>query len=489
MLRRLHTEIALSSQLLIVVVLLAPALAVAEPIRDSLDPQSASDCPAREGMCARWLLKATRTGTVMAEVVTDVPVAFGQLKTWPTERLADGRTTRFSWEAKAGDLYELPLRTVIAPHSKVGYSIKLDGLEVAKPPDTVKLVKHWKVVKERVFGRRPKTKFSRSSAGLRDDLAFLKRDAWSKSETRTGAFDGPLTVDIKARADRCYTFVMRMKGRWSAGARRGAKTRIIGPDGQAISGFDSYYKDAARLGTACPQLDGPLRVVVRAYHKATAPWANDVATGRWTVTIWSKPSSPFAYDAAAFAQAKKAHTRGMKRSRVLHKGSFDGLKPIPLVVKARRCYTVIVSLGADGRWTDAARKAHSVSINGDFAGLNVSGGPGVRGPGAVGSLGCFVTGRPGQLTITARRKAALTGTGTIELFEGRMPSADLAERKRELRQERRTIKDVAGDAWGDTCTWCAKLRATCDDANGTTCEKRFKKCVSAAGYKPRGCGQ
>lgn len=179
----------------------------------------------------------------------------------------------------------------------------------------------------------------------------------------------------------------------------------------------------------------------------------------------------------------------MKRSRVLHKGSFDGLKPIPLVVEARRCYTVIVSLGSDGRWTDAAKRARSVRIDGDFAGLDVSGGSGVRGPGAVGNLGCFVAGRPGELTISARRKPALTGSGTIELFEGRMPAADLADRKRELRTERRTIKDVADEAWGYTCTWCAKRRAACDDANGTSCEKHFKKCVSAAGYKPRGCGQ
>lgn len=217
-----------------------------------------------------------------------------------------------------------------------------------------------------------------------------------------------------------------------------------------------------------------------------------MATGSWTVTIWSKPSNPFAYDAAAFQQSKKAETRGMKRIRVLHKGSFDDLKPVPIVVKARPCYTVVVSLGADGRWTDAARKAQSLSINADLAGLDVSGGPGVRGPGAVGNLGCFVTGRPGQLTISARKKSALTSSGTIELFEGRMPAADLADladRKRELREERRTIKDVADEAWGYTCTWCAKLRAICDEANAPNCENSSKKCVTAAGYKPKGCSQ
>lgn len=140
----------------------------------------------------------------------------------------------------AGDWYELRLRTVIASLSGVGYSVTLDGLEVVKPPAGVKARTDWKESRDRVLGRKPKTNFSRSSAGLRDELAFLKKDAWSKLETRTGAFDGSLVVDVDASRERCYLFVMRMKGRWSAGARRGARTRIIGPDGRAIRGFDFY---------------------------------------------------------------------------------------------------------------------------------------------------------------------------------------------------------------------------------------------------------
>jgi len=430
-------------------------------------------------------------GAAWVEVTTAVPVRFGILRDHPMTRQPSGLKTRFAMTVKAGKAYEVPIRAIIHPSGALKVTIDTSAnLKLKKAPRFRDSDPKWDQKLARRLKEKPRNSYSRSAGQMKPDLAFLKSDGWRQHSVQKGSFGKrPFALEIAADTDHCYHVVLRFRGKWSKHSRRGAKSQFVTADGRKTPSFDWYFKGAMRNGITCPRVPGPLTMTLHSDYRTAAPWADDVATGAWTADVWAKPSSPFAFGASGLAKLIGRETRGMRKVGTLQRGRLESITPVEIAVKAKRCYVAVLRLGPKAVWSAQTRKRGNVSFDLKVPWVSVSGGPGARGPGAVGDIGCFLAPGPGTLTMSGQRGKPLgQGSFTLDLFEGQIPAAELRERMSDLKRERRTLRDVREDAEGETCQWCARRRAACDDAGKSGCAASFKRCLTRHGYSPRRCG-
>jgi hypothetical protein len=152
-------------------------------------------------------------------------------------------------------------------------------------------------------------------------------------------------------------------------------------------------------------------------------------------------------------------------------GTLDAPQPVTIDGVRGTCYKVVMRLGADARWDRGAE----AGLRFDFSSPsgNGSGGPGVRGPGAVASVGCAEA--TGLITLTM---APLVGTDPIghgnfdfEVYAKKLTAqeqADLqADKERQIREQEEFARQEEQKRHDRAVAGCSK------------CDGRYQGCIGA----------
>ncbi len=179
-------------------------------------------------------------------------------------------------------------------------------------------------------------------------------------------------------------------------------------------------------------------------------------------------------------------------------GRLEAFQPLQFEVARGRCYMAVLRLQEGAQFSEHARRG--VAFVFDMAGTSVNGGPGIAGPGGVGSAGCPQRGGTSSFDLQAYWGSALdktrvhelgTGPYTVQFFikaisEGRL-QAQQADQERQLEESRRFHQQRAAE----TCRRCVRQREECRDGRhrpfGGTCLREFDSCLSRSSVRADEC--
>jgi hypothetical protein len=143
--------------------------------------------------------------------------------------------------------------------------------------------------------------------------------------------------------------------------------------------------------------------------------------------------------------------------------------------ESHTCYIVVMHLGEGAAWGTGAEAGLKFEFTGATG--NGMGGPGVRGPGAVASLGCAEASGPITMTMAPLLGTDPIGSGAynLEVFSRKLTAKEWADKRQaEADEEARMQRDEAERKSQDQ----AKANAGCSACNG-----RYEGCMGAGrGY-------
>jgi hypothetical protein len=167
-------------------------------------------------------------------------------------------------------------------------------------------------------------------------------------------------------------------------------------------------------------------------------------------------------------------------------GQLEAPRPVTIDGVHGTCYKVVIRLGAGATWDRGAE----AGLRFDFTSPsgNGSGGPGVRGPGAVASVGCAEATGPITLTMAPLVGDDPIGHGTYayELYKKKLTPKEQAElaadQERQIREqeefaraerEKRQNRAIAG------CSKCDGRYQGCIGAgrSESTCRQQYSTCT------------
>ncbi len=152
-------------------------------------------------------------------------------------------------------------------------------------------------------------------------------------------------------------------------------------------------------------------------------------------------------------------------------GRLDAPAPLQIEGLKGTCYKVVMRLAADARWDRGAE----AGLRFDFTSPtgNGSGGPGVKGPGAVASVGCAEASGPIMLTMAPLIGAEPIGHGdyVLELYSKHLTQKEqqelAADKERQIREQEEFSRAEAQKRHDQAVAGCA------------TCDARYQGCIGA----------
>lgn len=189
------------------------------------------------------------------------------------------------------------------------------------------------------------------------------------------------------------------------------------------------------------------------------------------------------------------HTEGYVKEGDTKKGKLDAFEPVSVKLKRGRCYTMVLKLGPDAKFGEHARKGvNFVYLNGD-RGMTVNGGPGVVGPGGIGSGGCPLADADATFDLQANWGSAMdktrlhelgAGGYSLELYSKTITEAQLAARKqdedRQIEEQRAFQEQENRKKAARTSSGCRKcqddaLMCVAQTGNRNRCERERDSCA------------
>lgn len=195
------------------------------------------------------------------------------------------------------------------------------------------------------------------------------------------------------------------------------------------------------------------------------------------------------------------HTKGFTAEGAPAEGTLDGFTPLPLKLKRGRCYKMVFRLKDDAEFSAHARKGVSFVYE-KIDGYEVMAGPGIAGPGGVGSAGCPQHDAAPVFDVQAIWGSAMDksrihdlghGAFTAQLYSKPVSDKDLAaqqadtdrqieESKEFARQEKQKEQERAQRA----CNKCGRARSDCladfrRGASRDTCRREYDSCLFMEG--------
>jgi len=180
---------------------------------------------------------------------------------------------------------------------------------------------------------------------------------------------------------------------------------------------------------------------------------------------------PTNHTAAELQQLIDAQTRSYKPTSRRGTSSLDAPEPLTIDGVRGTCYKIVLRLAADARWDRGAE----AGLRFDFTSPsgNGSGGPGVRGPGAVASVGCAQANGPITLTMAPLVGHDPIGHGSyeFEVYAKTLTAQEQAELKadeeRQIREQQEFQREEAQKQHDKEVAGCAK------------CDGRYQGCIGA----------
>lgn len=163
-------------------------------------------------------------------------------------------------------------------------------------------------------------------------------------------------------------------------------------------------------------------------------------------------------------------------------GTLDAPSHVPLELKRGKCYFIVLRLGEGAKYSDKARAGYRFDFEPKGGGSQISGGPGIHGPGGAGSAGCpqqngaynFIL----RTMVGASESDLGSGPITLQLYSKPISEKQLANLKAD---EERQIAESERFKAEQEAKENERARTGC-----STCDARYQGC-RGAGRSPSSC--
>ena len=190
--------------------------------------------------------------------------------------------------------------------------------------------------------------------------------------------------------------------------------------------------------------------------------------------------------------------KGYQPQGELLSGRLEAFQPLEFAVQRGRCYLVVLRLQQGAQFSEHARRG--VGFIFDVGGRAVHGGPGIRGPGGVGSAGCPPRSSAARFDLQAIWGSAMdksrihelgSGPYTLQLHTRPIQESELtaraADRQRQIAESRAFQQRRAAQV----CRRCVRQREECRDGRhrpfGGSCLREFDLCLSRSSIRAGEC--
>lgn len=212
-----------------------------------------------------------------------------------------------------------------------------------------------------------------------------------------------------------------------------------------------------------------------------------------------------AYTSPAFQQsaqdldnmvAAEIDAKGYAAEDTPMQGTLESFAPVRLSLVRGKCYKVVVRLDPSARFSAHAKQGVGFVFKGIDQYGQVNGGPGIAGPGGVGSAGCPKQAAPAATfdmqaiwgsALDARRIHDLGQGGyTLQLFSKRVSEAELAAIQAE--EDRQYAQQEAFQQ--QECAACARQLEACNAAwnhgrQSVMCQNDYSECQARRALRCR----
>jgi len=198
----------------------------------------------------------------------------------------------------------------------------------------------------------------------------------------------------------------------------------------------------------------------------------------------------FNHSEAELAQFIAKWMPGYKAEGAARAGRLEGFQPFAVNLKRGRCYLMVLKLQPGAQWSPHAKGGVSFIYQPHFAGPTVNGGPGIHGPGGIGSAGCPQT--SGAFTFdvqaiwgsaTDKSKLHDLGVGpfTLQLFGKPVSEQQLGAQAADTRRQIAESEAFKRRSIRDTCIRCSHDKDDCFDGRhrpfGGSCVSEYRSCL------------
>jgi hypothetical protein len=184
------------------------------------------------------------------------------------------------------------------------------------------------------------------------------------------------------------------------------------------------------------------------------------------------------------------HLAGYRPEGQVLGATLEGPVRVPVRLKRGRCYFMVLRLAAGAAYSGKAQAGFRFDFEPRNGGAQITGGPGVHGPGGAGSAGCpqrtadydFVL-----RTVVGASEADLgTGPITLQLYAKPISAAQLANLKadeeRQIEEARRFRAEQQAREAARAQAGCAKCDARYQGCRGagrsvSACQSAFRSCA------------
>ncbi len=217
---------------------------------------------------------------------------------------------------------------------------------------------------------------------------------------------------------------------------------------------------------------------------------------------WAQYENPqFNHSEAELAQFIAKWMAGYKAEGAVKTGRLESFVPQPVTLKRGHCYMMVLRLQAGAQFSPHARKGISFIYQPQTAGPTINGGPGIHGPGGIGSAGCPQTTGPFVFDIqaiwgSAGNKAQIHDLGvgpyTLQLFSKVVSDKQLSDQAADMRRQIAESEQFKRDSVRNTCIRCSREKDECFDGRrrpfGGSCVSEYRFCLQRGSvYNPDDC--
>lgn len=222
----------------------------------------------------------------------------------------------------------------------------------------------------------------------------------------------------------------------------------------------------------------------------TAPTYNPPSEAQQSEAFASSMGHPTKHSPEELEAFLAKHLEGYKpEGKPMDETLDDGVR-VPVELKRGKCYYMVLKLGEGATYSDKARAGYRFDYDPKGAGTNISGGPGIHGPGGAGSAGCPQANGAYEFVLRNIVGATESGLGsgpiTLQLYSKPVSEKELAalkadtdrqiaesERFRQEEEAKQAQRASAG------CAACEGRYQGCRGAGRTvsSCQSDFRSCA------------
>ena len=172
-------------------------------------------------------------------------------------------------------------------------------------------------------------------------------------------------------------------------------------------------------------------------------------------------------------------------------GTLETFAPIEVRLLRGRCYMMSLQLAPGAQFSPHAKRGISFVYQPVGAGTQINGGPGIHGPGGLGSAGCPQASGLYTFDIQAHWGSAMdkskihdlgTGGYTLQLFSKPVSDQKLGEQAADTRRQIAESEQFKRDSIRNTCVRCSQEKDECLEGRrrpfSGSCVSEFRSCLS-----------